>query len=539
MSERSEREPLLSRYRSTGDLDSPPRRISRVSSSRSFEAEIEIEGCGGTVCCHPGKTVHRFLVLVLMCFLGFGSYFCYDNPAALQDQMKKNLRITTSQFMSLYSWYSWPNVILCFFGGYLLDGFFGIRLGTVIFALFVLVGQLVFATGALIDKFWLMQAGRFIFGIGGESLAVAQNTYAVNWFKGKELNMVFGLQLSFARVGSTVNMNLMGPVYEWAGEWFNADGYRQLGISLYLAGFTCLLSLVCALGLAFFDIRASRLLRKDENKTGEVIHITDVKDFGCSMWLLCIICVAYYVAIFPFIGLGVVFFESKFDFTNSNAKAVNSIVYVISAVASPLLGFMVDRVGRNVTWVIVAIIVTMACHGLLAFTFLNPYVAMSIMGISYSLLASALWPTVAYVVAEHQLGTAYGIMQAIQNLGLAVISLLCGIIVDKKGYLILEVFFLACLSIALIAAVALYLIDQAKVLNLNLSATVRLRMEQAIEEEEREKVERLGDISAAPDLLRPRSDFYFRNRYLSKIGAKLPEHYNVYTSALVRRSLLQ
>ena len=41
--------------------------------------------------------------------------------------------------------------------------------------------------------------------IGGESLAVAQNTYAVKWFQGRELNMVFGLQLSFSRV--VINLN--------------------------------------------------------------------------------------------------------------------------------------------------------------------------------------------------------------------------------------------------------------------------------------------------------------------------------------------
>ena len=62
-----------------------------------------------------------------------------------------------------------------------------------------------FAMGALFGSFGLMQMGRFTFGIGGESLAVAQNTYAVTWFQGKELNMVFGFQLSVARIGATVN----------------------------------------------------------------------------------------------------------------------------------------------------------------------------------------------------------------------------------------------------------------------------------------------------------------------------------------------
>ncbi|XP_014669907.1 PREDICTED: major facilitator superfamily domain-containing protein 1-like [Priapulus caudatus] len=537
-----ETEPLLvsspSRdYGSDGGASPNKRRVSAV---RSVDpSQLEIPGCGGTLCCHPGRWMHRFIMLVLMCLLGFGSYFCYDNPSALQDDMKRDLRVSTSEFMSLYSWYSWPNVVLCFFGGFMLDSVFGIRVGTVVFALFVLFGQLVFALGAFLDKFWLMQAGRFLFGTGGESLAVAQNTYAVTWFKGKELNMVFGLQLSIARVGSTANMNLMGPVYDLVGRVFDLDGYEQLGIALFFAAATCVMTLICALLLGFFDHRANRILRLDEGKTAEAIHITDVKDFGLAFWMLCIICVSFYVAIFPFIGLGVMFFESKFGFTKSNALAVNGIVYIISAVASPLLGFMVDRVGRNITWVIIAIVVTMGCHATMAFTFLNPFIAMSVMGISYSLLASALWPTVAYVIADHQLGTAYGIMQAIQNLGLAVIALVCGSVVDNNGYLILEVFFLGWLALALVAAVLLYLIDSGRGLNLNLSATGRAQMVEELEREERAKEEALGDYAQTADLLRPRSNFYFRNRYLSRLGAKLPEHYNIYTSALVRRSLLQ
>jgi len=68
--------------------------------------------------------------------------------------------------------------------------------------------------------------------IGGESLAVAQNNYAVLWFKGKELNFVFGLQLSFARVGSTVNFNVMEPLYNWVNHFYH--GHTCLGIVLFI-----------------------------------------------------------------------------------------------------------------------------------------------------------------------------------------------------------------------------------------------------------------------------------------------------------------
>ena len=114
--------------------------------------------------CNPRKVFYRYFALIFMCMLGFGSYFCYDNPAALQDHFKKDLSISTATFTAFYSWYSWPNVVLCFLGGYLIDRVFGIRIGALVFGGMVFVGQIIFAIGALKNKIWLMDAGRFIFG---------------------------------------------------------------------------------------------------------------------------------------------------------------------------------------------------------------------------------------------------------------------------------------------------------------------------------------------------------------------------------------
>jgi MFS family permease len=117
-----------------------------------------------SVICNPRKVYFRYIALIFMCLLSFGSYFCYDNPAALQDHFKSDLKISTATFTAFYAWYSWPNVVLCFFGGYLIDRVFGIRLGALVFSTFVLSGQLVFAFGALTNHIWLMNIGRFIFG---------------------------------------------------------------------------------------------------------------------------------------------------------------------------------------------------------------------------------------------------------------------------------------------------------------------------------------------------------------------------------------
>ncbi|XP_032529860.1 major facilitator superfamily domain-containing protein 1-like [Danaus plexippus] len=422
--------------------------------------------------CHPAHRVHRFLALILMCFLCFGSYFCYDTPGALADNFKGDSHLNTSQFALLYSIYSWPNVILCFIGGYLIDRYFGVRLGTIIYMTIVFIGAVVFAFGVYINQFWLMILGRFIFGIGGESLQVAVNNYVVLWFNGKELNMVFGLQLSFSRFGSTVNFWVMEPIYKWVATYY--AGYEKLGVTLFIASLTCLGSLICGLILGWMDHRAEKMLNRQEAQAkDEPFRLIDIFNFKPVYWLVCVICVAYYLAIFPFIALGKMFFERKFDFMPQDANTVNSMVYLLSAALSPFFGILIDKTGRNVTWVILSIVTTIGSHFLLAFTFINPYVGVMSLGISYSLLASGLWPLIAMIVPENQLGTAYGISQAVQNMGLATVLILAGIIVDKYGYLMLEMFFLGCLFISLIAGVVIYIVDSANNGILNLSPSVR------------------------------------------------------------------
>ncbi|XP_054495328.2 lysosomal dipeptide transporter MFSD1 isoform X10 [Agelaius phoeniceus] len=431
--------------------------------------------------CDPRRLPHRLLVLALMCFLGFGSYFCYDNPAALQTQVQRDMKVNTAQFMALYAWYSWPNVVLCFFGGFLIDRVFGIRLGTVIFSIFVCAGQ-----------------------------------------------------------GSTVNMNIMGWIYSRVQDLLGSAGPSTLGLALLIGGVTCLFSLSCALILAYLDRRAEKLLCKEQGKTGEVIKLTDVKDFSLSLWLIFVICVCYYAAVFPFIGLGKVFFIEKFRFSPQEASAINSIVYIISAPMSPVFGLLVDKVGKNIIWVLCAVVTTLASHIMLAFTFWNPWIAMCLLGLAYSLLACALWPMVAFVVPEHQLGTAYGFMQSIQNLGLAVIAIAAGMILDTRGYLFLEVFFSACVCLSLLAVVMLYFVNHLTGGDLNWSAKKRAKLQKAAasEAEEQERLRRQNEDDLAK--LLPKADaFSLRNKYLSKLGAQLPAHYSSCFSTLAHRSVLK
>lgn len=473
------------------------------------QEEFVIHGCGGSAACDPRRRLHRYLMLFFICFLSFGSYFCFDNPAALQDVMLKTLHMTVTEFMNLYAFYSWPNVVLCFVGGFLIDRVFGICWGAIFFGSVVLIGQLIFALGVLLMNTPVMLLGRFIFGIGGESLAVAQNTYSTVWYRPSEFNFVFGLQLSMARVGSTVTMNVMQPLYRAIGNNFNITGNQQVAVTLFIASVTCIFSLICAAILGYFYQRYLRILREEtkwklSRNGGETsgygglssipiqqqslpeesllaagsqevpseldsdkshvpkVTLCDVVHFPGALWLICVICVTYYVAVFPFVSLGLVFFERKYNLPPAQASAVNSMVYVVSAVASPVFGAAIDFTGRNLVWVISGVLLTVVCHTCFALTSggLPPIVIMIGLGLAYSILASSLWPLVGIVLPAHQRGTAYGLIQSVQNLGLGVISLLAGYLVDAKGYLYLEMFFILCLSFAFAASFGLYVWDR-------------------------------------------------------------------------------
>lgn len=432
--------------------------------------------CGGI--CDPNRLCFKSIVMLMLCFLGFGSYFCYDNPAALQNYIEKDLNLTVTEYTLLYSLYSWPNVVLNFIGGFLLDSVFGIRLGTNIYMFLTFLGQLCFSSGVWFRSFWIMALGRFIFGIGAESLAVAQNNYAVVWFKEDLLNMAFGLQLSFARVGSTVNFMVMESVYNWVQT--KVSGVDGLAITLYLATLTCVFSLICSLILGLMHKKAENSLQTENSTPAAPVRLTDVKNFDGRFWFITLIIVFYYVAIFTFIMVGKSFFMEMFKLNEQDSNFLCSIVYLISGIASPILGLFIDKVGRNMYWIILGILFTISAHSLLAFSKLNPYVAMSIMGISYSILASSLWPLVSLILPDHQLGTAYGVCGAVQNLGLAIFTIVVGSIVNTWSYFILELFFIGSLIVALHAAIILYIWDRYKSGILNMKPSDRALYQQRI-----------------------------------------------------------
>lgn len=423
---------------------------------------------------NPARYGHQIIILICICILGFGNYFCYDSPSAIEVQIENAMSINTGQFTSLYAWYSWPNIIMCFFGGLLIDKVLGIRIGAIVFLVLLLIGQVILALGAFSNQFWMMQLGRFVYGLGGESLSVAQNTYVVSWFQGSLLNAVFGLQITVSRAGSTLALVTMEPIYN-ATRAHN-EPRDALGYTFLIAATTCAISLVVAVILALLDKRAERILQRPVIAMDEAkFSFKDAIDFKMEFWMLSIICVTFYATIFPFISMGTKFFEKKFTRSASEAAELTSIVYLIAAGISPFIGLFVDKVGRNLYFLLSATIMVTVSHIMMTLmpADWNLWIPMIIFGIGYSVMCSALWPLVALIIPQRDLGTAYGIMQAIQNLGLGVTNEISGMLVDWKGYIYLESFFVFWASVSVIATMILLVQDVKSNGQLNTSATQR------------------------------------------------------------------
>ena len=151
-----------------GDEDDRERRplLAHTTSSVCGEEAVAEAGGGDAVvtCWDPRAPFYRYFALIFICLLTFGPYFCYVLPGALEKEFERDLAIDTTQFTVFVSLYSWPNVVLCLVGGYLVDNVLGIRFGAILFSLFVTVGQLLFAYGAFVNNLSIMYVGRFLFG---------------------------------------------------------------------------------------------------------------------------------------------------------------------------------------------------------------------------------------------------------------------------------------------------------------------------------------------------------------------------------------
>ena len=159
----------------------------------------------------------------------------------------------------------------------------------------------------------------------------------------------------------------------------------------------------------------------------------DILRFGWSYWFIVAMCVTFYSGIFPFQTFAVKFFMEAHGVTRETGGFLSSMLTLFAMICTPLFGLMVDKIGRRSLIMMLGSLLLIPVYLIMAYSQLTLYVPMAMMGVAFSLIPAIMWPSVAYVVEENKLGTAYGLMTLIQNIGLAGFNLVIGWANDYSG----------------------------------------------------------------------------------------------------------
>jgi MFS family permease len=381
----------------------------------------------------------RWIVLVFVSLAMFGNYYVYDCIAPVADLLSKQLNFSDSNIGLLQGIYSVPNVIMVLIGGIIVDRI-GTRKSVFLFGILCLIGAVIPAFPDLVSNalhvkiLYVMAAGRLIFGLGAESLIVAVTTAIAKWFKGKELSFAFGINLMIARFGSLLAQN--SP--SWAKSAY-FSWRSPLVISVYF-GTLCVLAPIVYWGLEAY---ADRRYELGKGSTDKVVF-QDLKNFGVSYWYVVALCIVFYSAIFPFETFAYKFFMDVHGATREAAGFLVGMLTFFTMVGTPLFGLFADKIGKRALLMMFGSLILIPVYLMMAYAHSNSHVnlhvpflgtfdlpavlliAMSMMGFAFALIPAVMWPSVAYIVDEKKLGTAYGLMTMIQNMGLAGFNFLIG-----------------------------------------------------------------------------------------------------------------
>ncbi|MFZ4620097.1 MAG: MFS transporter [Bacteroidota bacterium] len=361
----------------------------------------------------PPPRAFRWLVLVLISLAMFGNYYIYDAISPLADVLVKQLNFTDSDIGLLQGIYSLPNIFMVLIGGFIIDRL-GTKRSTLIFAVLCLLGAVITVSSGTL---FVMATGRLVFGLGAESLIVAVTTAIAKWFKGKELSFAFGINLTIARLGSFAALN--SP--SWASKYYE-NWQAALMISVVFG-------VVCVAGAVIYWVLESNAEKKYQIGTPgatDKVVFSDIWKFGMSYWYIVALCITFYSAIFPFQTFAVKFFMEAHGTSREMGGFLSSMLTLFAMIATPLFGLMVDKIGKRSLFMMFGSILLVPVYLMMAYTHISLYVPMAMMGIAFSLIPGIMWPSVSYLVEESKLGTAYGLMTLIQNIGLAGFNFLIG-----------------------------------------------------------------------------------------------------------------
>ncbi|OFY66920.1 MAG: oxalate:formate antiporter [Bacteroidetes bacterium RBG_13_43_22] len=384
----------------------------------------------------------RWFALAMISFTMLCGYYLTDVMAPLKPLLEKELLWNSTEFGFFTSAYGWFNVFLLMLilGGIILDKM-GVRFTGKMATIIMVVGTAIkywAITTHTLDghQFLGMKAqvvvaglGFATFGVGVEVAGITVSKIIVKWFKGKEMALAMGLEMSTARIGTTLALWTSIPIAEALN-----------GVSKPVL--ICLIMLCIGMISFFLYTIMDKKLDKSIADNGSTVSEESFKVSDIwfilrnkGWWLIAILCLLFYSGVFPFIKYATDLMINKFGITEQFAGIIPGMLTIGAIAMTPFFGNIYDRKGKGATIMIIGAFLLVFVHSMFAIPFLSgrwvAVVLIIILGVAFSLVPSAMWPSVPKIIPEKQLGTAFGMIFMVQNVGLSLVPLLIGWVLDK------------------------------------------------------------------------------------------------------------
>ena len=397
------------------------------------------------------KAWARWTVLAIVSFTMMAGYVVAKEMSPLQFMLEKatqdgGVGWTSGEFGIFAGSRGFFNVFLLmlFVGGIILDKL-GVRFTGILSCVLMLTGAAavygvisytspdpmwnVPLLGTIKHQVALAALGFAFFGIGYEMCGITVSKVVVRWFSGKEMALAMGLQVAMARLGTALALNFSLPIA------LNWGLPKPLLIGVFCVG----VGLIAYLYYCTMDRRLDKEQGKQDTTQGddEKFHFSDMKITikNPGFWLITLLCLFYYSALYPFLDFATKLMISKYGVEASLAGAIPSILPYTSIVLTPLFGAWFDNKGRGATMMVIGSVLLTITLFVFAMPLNSSWIAVTLMcvlGIAFSLLPAALWPAVPKIVPMKQLGTSYSIIYYIQNIGLMLIPVLIGKVLERN-----------------------------------------------------------------------------------------------------------
>lgn len=383
----------------------------------------------------------------------FGSYFFDDMFSTVSHLFKTPELLQLGWNSANFGFYAGGYSMLCVWGGLIVCGIlldkFGVRLVGSIFVGMMLIGAALVFTAitvpAIADKgpatsLPIAYVGCMLFGLGSEIAGVAVTRSIAKWFKGKNVALAMGLQLSIARIGTGLAM-ILAPRLVLANE----AGFYPLSATnrpaLFGLTFIFIGAILWAIFVAMdakYDHQEGIASQRGEQKEEDKFKFSDIIKVlkNPRFIMIALLCVFFYCCVISFKKFGTSIIMPRFDLDANVVSIMISMIAFAPVIFTPLFGALVDKVGKATTWMITGAILVFAAHLMLAFATAKVfgYIAIVLLGIGYSLVPSAMWPSVPKIVPEKNLGTAYSLIYWIQNMGMLLVPIFVGQIMNNNSY---------------------------------------------------------------------------------------------------------